>query len=92
MPDKKPNKKEKKTKGKKEPKLQESKPTGSRKSNKREKQIQAKRYLGDKLVIPAKYHSPEKGKFLAGMVDGKLIEKNGIPLKFKEIGEMRVAA
>ena len=95
MPDKKPNRGDKKLapkkKGKKAPTVKEDKPTGSRKSNKREKQIQARRYLGDKLVIPAKYHGVGKGKFMAGMVDGKLVEKDGMPLKFREIGKLKVA-
>jgi len=95
MADKKPDRREKK---KKAPKKKEEKKeviTSVKKKFKRKTKgpdfYETKRYLGKDVVVPVKYYGRQagKGNYLAGMVNGKLVEVNKIPLRFREIGELR---
>jgi len=93
MPDKKPTNEKRvvksaKKKGKKEKKEKKSAP----KSNKREKMPQARRFVNNKLVVPAMYFGSAAGKtnFMSGIVDGKLIERDGEVLKYSQIGVIKI--
>jgi len=91
MPDKKPTNEKRAIKSTKKKGKKEKKPV--MKSNKREKMPQVRRFVNNKLVIPTMYFGSATGKtnFMAGMVDGKLVEKDGEVLKYSHAGVVKIS-